>query len=101
MDILNFALTLEHLEVAYYTQGLNKFNATDFKNAGLPDFARGRFEEILMNEETHVDTLSAALGANATNPCLYDLYVLHATFCFWLTHFIIIIKPFHRRKSIR
>ncbi len=31
MDILNFALTLEHLEVAFYTQGLNKFNATDFK----------------------------------------------------------------------
>ncbi len=75
MDILNFALTLEHLEVAFYTQGLNKFNATDFKTAGLPDFARGRFEEILQNEQAHVDALSSALGPNATNPCLYNLYV--------------------------
>src|SRR5688500_2286483 len=33
VSVLNYALTLEHLEAAFYTQGLSRFRATDFSNA--------------------------------------------------------------------
>ena len=35
-DVFNLALTLEHLESAFYQQGLSNFTASDFQNAGLP-----------------------------------------------------------------
>ena len=35
-DVFNLALTLEHLESAFYQQGLRNFTASDFQNAGLP-----------------------------------------------------------------
>jgi hypothetical protein len=34
IDMLNFALTLEHLEYAFYRDGLQKFSAQDIKNSG-------------------------------------------------------------------
>jgi len=38
IDILNYALTLEHLEAAFYTQGLNRFSRGEFQSAS---FIRG------------------------------------------------------------
>ncbi|CAL1710222.1 unnamed protein product [Somion occarium] len=69
--ILNFALTLEHLENAFYTQCLATFDAKDFAKAGYPDWVRGRFEQIAMHEATHVRFLEGALGDKATKPCEY------------------------------
>ncbi|KZP03177.1 hypothetical protein FIBSPDRAFT_965930 [Athelia psychrophila] len=40
--VLNFALTLEHLENAFYAGALKKFSAKDFTNAGLSAYARGQ-----------------------------------------------------------
>src|SRR4028119_1220563 len=34
VDVLNYALTLEHLEAAFYRDGLNGFTEADFANAG-------------------------------------------------------------------
>lgn len=70
--VLNFALTLEHLENAFYSGALAKYNAKAFTDAGLPSFARARFTEVAAHEKAHVAFLSNALGANATAPCNYS-----------------------------
>ena len=76
ITVLNFALTLEHLENAFYQGALAQFDAKAFTDAGLPPFARGRFLQIADHEKTHVQFLSSTLGAQATQPCNYSLYVL-------------------------
>ncbi|KAF9115839.1 hypothetical protein BGX27_006080, partial [Mortierella sp. AM989] len=43
INVLNFALTLEHLEAAFYTWGLAKYDEEAFKAAGLNSYARERF----------------------------------------------------------
>lgn len=73
IDVLNFALTLEHLENTFYAQALAKYSAKDFENDGLPPWVRGRFEQILTHEATHVQFLTAALGDKAVKPCEYAL----------------------------
>ncbi|GAW06807.1 hypothetical protein LENED_008757 [Lentinula edodes] len=70
--ILNYALTLEYLESAFYTGALSSFSQDDFTNDGLPEWARGRFEQIAAHEQAHVELLSNALGSNATQACTYS-----------------------------
>jgi len=69
--LLNAALTAEHLEVAFYTLGLSQFNSSDFTAANFSVDVYGRFQEILTNEQTHVELLEEALGSNAVQPCNY------------------------------
>jgi len=70
--VLNFALTLEHLENAFYIEGLAKYDEKAFADAGFSPFVRGRFTQIAQHEKTHVAFLSTALGDNATKPCQYS-----------------------------
>ncbi|TFL03161.1 ferritin-like domain-containing protein [Pterulicium gracile] len=70
--ILNYALTLEHLENAFYKEALGKFNAQEFQKAGYPPWVRRRFEEIAKHEATHVETLSSVLKDAAVQPCQYS-----------------------------
>ena len=72
-DILNYALTLEHLENAFYAGGLAKFDQAAFDSAGLPEFTRGRFAQIAEHEASHVAYLEAALGDGAVKACEYSL----------------------------
>ncbi|KIJ60862.1 hypothetical protein HYDPIDRAFT_31909 [Hydnomerulius pinastri MD-312] len=72
VDILNFALTLEHLENAFYTQGLQKYSQQDFLDENLPAWARGRWSQIAQHESTHVTFLEGALGDQAVQPCTYN-----------------------------
>ena len=74
-SVVQFALTLEHLEVAYYTFGLQKFSESDFINAGYTPLVRRRFEEIFEHEQEHVALLTAALGDQAPQACNYRLCV--------------------------
>jgi rubrerythrin len=76
VTVLNYALTLEHLEHNFYKEALQRFDQKAFLDAGLPAFARGRFEQIAAHEATHVQFLSTALGDKATQACTYSLYVV-------------------------
>ncbi|EPQ27345.1 uncharacterized protein PFL1_05266 [Pseudozyma flocculosa PF-1] len=70
--ILNYALTLEHLENAFYRDTLATYDAAAFKAAGYPKWVRERFVEIGGHEKAHVDFLSKALGDKATQECTYE-----------------------------
>ncbi|KAJ7184485.1 ferritin-like domain-containing protein [Mycena filopes] len=71
-QILNYALTLEHLENAFYHQALADYDEDAFADAGFGSGARDAFLQIAEHEAEHVAFLSAALGPNATQPCNYS-----------------------------
>jgi rubrerythrin len=55
VEILNFALTLEYLEAAFYTQGLKQVS-------GLSGDVKSLATEIRDNENEHVDALSQTIS---------------------------------------
>jgi len=69
--ILNYALTLEHLENNFYSTALSTFSESDFASAGYPGWVRRRISQIASHEASHVAFLSTALGDAATAPCTY------------------------------
>lgn len=60
VDVLNFALTLEYLEAAFYTKGNFSFGLIPFKYKGL-------FATIGEHEVAHVALLKHALGSAAVS----------------------------------
>ena len=58
LEVLNYALTLEHLEYAFYRDGLALFSAREFKQAGFGKPAYGRLKTIREHERIHVETLT-------------------------------------------
>lgn len=89
VDILNFALTLEHIENAFYTQGLSRFKQEDFVDAGFPNWSYGRLKQIAAHEAAHVEFLEGILGDKATKPCTYKLFVIMVFGRRWLTAFAV------------
>lgn len=72
MDILNYALTLEHLESKFYREGLANYSQAAFITAGFPDPFYANLEEISYDEDTHVSFLTTALGSAAVAECTYS-----------------------------
>jgi len=73
--ILNYALTLEHLENTFYRDALAKFSVDDFKTAGFSEETYNRIKTISGDEATHVSFLTSGLkaaGATPVDPCTYD-----------------------------
>ncbi|KAL5408087.1 hypothetical protein PMIN04_011520 [Paraphaeosphaeria minitans] len=75
VDILQFALTAEHLESTFYSQGFAKFPMSDFTALGLTDSQVKTLMVVGQTEATHVTTLQAAIagaGAKPVEPCMYN-----------------------------
>jgi hypothetical protein len=92
LDVLNYALTLEYLEAAFYVQGLGGAGTTGVPGSAAA-FGRGEItgskqlagfggrirssayaelSDIRDHEVTHVDFLVGALGPAAVGPCTFD-----------------------------
>ncbi|MFD1515152.1 ferritin-like domain-containing protein [Halomarina rubra] len=86
IDILNYALTLEHLEAEYYTQALDHFSERDFESFGSPGMMTfdtnlpryetyQNYEKIRDHEIAHVETLTQViedLGGTPVEAAEYD-----------------------------
>ncbi|GAO50403.1 hypothetical protein G7K_4529-t1 [Saitoella complicata NRRL Y-17804] len=73
--ILQYALTLEHLEDAFYHQALQNFTEYEFAQDGFDSSFYAQLQSIAADEHAHVEFLTAGLeaaGANATKPCNYS-----------------------------
>ncbi|KAL2828619.1 ferritin-like domain-containing protein [Aspergillus pseudoustus] len=74
-DILNYALTLEHLEAAFYEEGLKNYTQQDFVNAGMHDPFYANLKSVGTDEKAHEDFLTQALTAAGAKPverCTYS-----------------------------
>ncbi|KAM0798827.1 ferritin-like domain-containing protein [Usnea florida] len=77
-DILNYALTLEHLEDTFYREGLANFTEEMFSAAGFDSTFYANLKEVSSDETTHVAFLTAALtkaGATPVAACNYNFGV--------------------------
>ena len=75
VDVLNYALTLEHWEHAFYRDGLQEFTAEDFSAAGYADNVYEFFGIIRDHEGAHVETLTSvitSLGGTPVEEATYD-----------------------------
>ena len=86
VDVLNFALTLEHLEYAFYRDLLDRFDEKDFRRAKtlngfgnrVREDVRPNLVDIRDHEKAHVDTLTAIiedLGGDPVEEACYDFGV--------------------------
>ncbi|KAF4339642.1 stress response rds1p [Fusarium beomiforme] len=76
--ILNYALTLEHLEDNFYRQGLSNFTEKDFADAGYDSTFYNNIKKVSSDETAHVDFITKALKAAGVTPvqeCTYSFGV--------------------------
>ncbi|KAM3455721.1 hypothetical protein MY3296_002139 [Beauveria thailandica] len=74
-DILQFALTLEHLESKFYQQGFAMFPASDFAALGLDEQQINDLQQIGRTEDQHVGLLQSSLAQGGVQPvqaCEYE-----------------------------
>lgn len=70
--ILNYALTLEHLEAAFYTIGMKNFTQADFVKAGYADPFYANLQKVASDEAEHVTFLTTALKSKLSTPSIMD-----------------------------
>jgi len=75
LDVLNYALTLEHLEHAFYRDGLASFTAEQFATAGFDLAVVTNLTAFGNQELAHVEALTgviANLGGTPVQEAVYD-----------------------------
>ncbi|MGC4108732.1 MAG: ferritin-like domain-containing protein [Thermomicrobiales bacterium] len=75
VDVLNYALTLEHLETAFYRDGLAAIGARGITGLGFQEGVFDRLSEIAAHEAAHVTTLTdviTQLGGKPVAEATYD-----------------------------
>jgi len=76
VDVINYALTLEHLEAAFYRIALDDdFGPAIFEQSGFESDVRERIIEISRHEAQHVEALTAVveqLGGEPVEEAEYD-----------------------------
>jgi hypothetical protein len=77
LSVLQFALTLENLESSFYNQAMQKFQASDFSNAGFSsaNIAIEEITAIQTDESTHVSVIEALITSFGETPlqgCQFD-----------------------------
>jgi len=76
VDVLNYALTLEHLEDVFYREGLERFDASDFEDSDAlsdyssegPNTVRENVALVGQHESTHTDVLTQIITALGGDP---------------------------------
>ncbi|KAK5115411.1 hypothetical protein LTR85_009871 [Meristemomyces frigidus] len=74
VDVLRYALTLEHIEAKFYTEGLANFTEGVFASAGFDSTFYQNLQAISAHETAHVQYLTAvlqSLGEAPTEECTY------------------------------
>lgn len=74
-QVLNFLLTLEHIERAFYLAAPQKYSAQGFVTAGYTISDYGRFRQMGVHEASHVEFLESSLAAarmDRVQPCVYS-----------------------------
>ena len=66
--VLNYALTIELLEQAFYDAGLWTFDQQSFLDAGYPDPFYSNIEQFRVDQQVHVAFLTEALRAVGLSP---------------------------------
>jgi hypothetical protein len=72
--VLNYALTLEHLEAAFYRDGLAAFDAAAYEAIGFQAGVRDRIALIADQEAEHVAFLTAGIQAAGGTPVTEGQY---------------------------
>ena len=60
-QLLNYALVLERLQVALYSEGLANYTKQDFTGANFSSSTYSDFSAILSDEQSHVSNYESAL----------------------------------------
>lgn len=70
--ILNYALTIEYLQQAFYRRGLEEFKGNAFSSVGFAHLFRDNLIQIYSDKKTHIAFLTKTLTA-AKIPAAHEL----------------------------
>jgi len=73
-EMLNYALSLEHLEATFYREAVAMFDNAAFTAAGFQTSVRDNIAQIADDEKEHVDALTAVIGQLEATPVAEATY---------------------------